>query len=111
MPTELGSAFMPGRFYFYVNMGKYPVWAIPFTRVVPRFWLEPGSSSKEDFSDVDFFQQSCRTYWYYVGEVWKIRVEMEAEAVREGKYLPLYMDIDLVITNERVWEEINSDKR
>jgi hypothetical protein len=108
MPTT-SSNFHPVQMTFVVDLPKFPEWAIPFTKIIPKAYMDDGFDPEVIESDT--LNTFCRHFWKNIGEDhWQIYVELLVIARLDGVYLPIYTDVDLVIMNERVWEEINSNK-
>jgi len=103
-PGNLGELMI-----FNVNLPNFPEWAIPFTKIIPKVHMEDGYNP-EDYNGLELVT-NCRHMWKYIdGFNWQIRVEVTAYVRVSGAYIPLFLDVDLVIINDRVWEELNSNK-
>ena len=104
-----GPGYYGGLFIFNVSLSNFPEWAIPFTKIIPKVHMEDGFNP-EAYNGLQLVT-NCRHLWQYIDGInWKLRVEITAYVLVSGVYLPLFLDVDLVIINERVWEEINSNK-
>jgi len=106
VPFEKGEMLI-----FNVNIPNFPEWCIPFTKIIPKVHMEDGFNP-EDYNGLQLVT-NCRHMWKYIDGInWQIRVEITS-FVRISypyNYIPLFLDVDLVIINDRVWEEINSSK-
>jgi hypothetical protein len=106
-------SFEPTIMIFTVDLPNFPEWSIPFTKIIPKAYMD-------DVYDIttltsDTLVTYCRHFWNQVGKNhWQIRVELQVVATQvidfQHSFLPIYVDVDIVINNERVWEEMNSDK-
>jgi len=104
---------------FYVHLPGFPEWAIPMTKVVPVVYTEDGY----DLTKVTW-NVYCYHTWHItpsnnstVPNAVELRVDMSAQATipsasdpNNPQSIPVYVDIDLVFFNERVSEEINTNK-
>ena len=98
---------------FYIDMPNFPDWAIPFIKLTPKAYTDDG------YDVTSYTTSELRTYfqhfWRYIGEnQWKIWCSINARILTFNPtphYVPFYIDLDLVIFNERVWEVINSYKQ
>jgi hypothetical protein len=110
MSTDLGNTFDSNKpLIFEVDMPNFPDWAIPFVKIIPKVYFDDAIDVNNIYPS-DLFTQ-CRYWWHYIGENhWKIRVELFLSATVNGDKIPMYTDVDLVIFNERVWEENNPSK-
>lgn len=96
--------FVPKTMKFLVDLPNFPEWAIPFTKIIPKCRVD------DPYLNEGLTLQ-CKHFWKYISENhWQIYVEINAIGQIGGDYFPVYLDVDLVIINERVWEEINSNK-
>lgn len=110
--TNPGGTFSPVKMVFTVDLVDFPEWAIPFTKIIPKVHLEDTYDVQEIAdSGGNNFVTNCRHLWKMIDENhWQIYVELTARAIKDGVYLPTFVDVDLVIFNENVFEEINSNK-
>lgn len=102
--------FVPLQMTFYVHLPNFPEWAIPMTKIIPKARIDDGW----DMTKVTF-DGRCRHWWKKIGETdWQLKVEVTVRARIEldsgPLTLPTYLDLDMVILNERVWEELNPNK-
>jgi hypothetical protein len=104
-----GVGFHPYVMVFTVDLPNFPEWAIPFVKLIPKVYFEDGHTFDEiGTGNVTTYFKSV---WHLIGENhWQIRVETQILARLDYEYIPVYLDVDLVILNERVWEEMNSNK-
>jgi hypothetical protein len=103
---------------FYVQLPGFPEWAIPMTKVVPMFSTEDGY----DLSTVTW-NCYCTHLWHVIessGEApnaVELRVDVEVSATipnsadpAKPTSIPVYLDLDLVFLDQRVAQEINTNK-
>lgn len=106
-----GSTFLPTTLIFLVHLTNFPEWAIPMTKVVPVFSVGDAWNKSQIT-----FTGTFRYWWKKIDDLtWDIYVELYANASLPGhtsppSLIPLFMDIDLVIVNEHIWEEVDTDK-
>lgn len=109
MPTNPEVEFTPSVMVFTVDLPNFPEWAISFTKIIPKAYLDDGYNI-EDFTGTNLIT-TCRHWWRCIADNhWELRVEVRATAKLNNVYIPIYLDIDLVVINERVWEELNANK-
>jgi len=105
-----GGTFTPYSMSFIVDLPNFPEWAIPCTKLIPRVYSEDGY----DLTNLTTNEISTyfKYWWKYVdANHWQIYVTMQMLISIGGNYIPTFVDVDLVILNEQVWEENNPDKR
>jgi len=97
---------------FIVPFKNFPEWAIPFVKVIPKIKLTSGYTLSSVTSNI-----GCRHWWYLntnddKTESYFLYVEVNCITTQQdGKLLiPSYVDLDLVIQNEQIFEELNPFK-
>lgn len=108
--TGGGGTFVPIQMTYFVDLPHFPDWAVPMTKLITKVYTDDGwDTSKVGWGG------NTRHWWNKVAENhWQIRVELYASVSYTlngvGIILPTYVDVDLVIVNERVWHEVNPNK-
>lgn len=104
------TTFIPLQMTFFVSLPNFPEWAIPMTKLICRCYVDDGWDTSQVSWNTNF-----RYWWNKVDDKnWEIRAELYVQATMiiadVGTVIPGYVDIDLVIMNERVWDELNPNK-
>ena len=114
MPAPIGGSsptFIPYPMIFFVTIPNFPEWAIPMTKIIPRVYIDDAY----DITQV-IFQVSCQHFWKVNRDTssvsLKVIIQAQAtnNAVSPSIVIPTYLDIDLVFKNERVCDEVNTNK-
>jgi len=96
----------PKNLKFTVDLVDFKEENIQFTKLIPKAYTEDGYNIDE----CDY-ETTCKHWWKYVADNhWQICVDIFCRAKYNNVYIPFYVDVDLVILNEHVWEEINPNK-
>jgi len=99
--------YVPQKMIFTVDLVNFKEENIQFTKLIPKAYTEDGYDPS-----TCAIETKCRHWWNYVGEDhWNIYIEIFASAyINNFEYIPFYIDVDLVILNDRVWEQTNPNK-
>lgn len=108
-----------------VNLADYPEWAIPMSKIIPKFNVDDGW----DITNPNFvFSATCTYFWKQIDKVnFQLQIFLTGQAqilpsegIEQGKLgaggggltieVPLFLNLDLVFFNENIWQVINSNK-
>lgn len=103
--------FFPSTLIFIVHLKNFPQWAIPMTRIVPVFNVDDAWNVKE----INFTSR-FQYWWRKIDDTtWDIYIQLFGEAFIDGHssppdLIPLYLNVDLVIVNEHIYQEVDTTR-
>ena len=91
---------------FVLRLERFPEWAIPMTKIVPVLYVDNGRDQ-----NAVVWSYGLDYWWKKVDEdTYDLHVWLTASALLNLEFIPIYVDLDLVILNERVWHQVQSNK-
>lgn len=102
-----------GGFYFEYDLDKFPEWILPYLKLVPILhiedgWLSEYKNTQEDDIDWSFWIEH---YFLKIEDNHYKLVGLGSGELRlDSQEVPVYIDLDLYLTNERQLHEIQSTK-